>query len=295
MLAIKLGSAKRSSTRKIDLTALAHEEAVLEQEEAQIAARLVQAERQADAALQALEAHRAQLLELTKSRAGGMAVEAMGKLPKLQLELAAAPEREKATEARLEAVQARRAALEAEHALVERRDKLVAAAEAAVAQAAQLIPAIRAKAEELAATAAAANSAVVPSPARAQAPRVAAPKPAPRTDYTQKRKCERVAVQTEVDLHTDSNLYQGFSSDLSDGGIFVATCNLLDAGTEVDLSFSVGGKRVEAKGVVRWHREYNDATPDVFPGMGIEFLEMQQESKQALHAFTHQREPMFWA
>jgi uncharacterized protein (TIGR02266 family) len=103
-------------------------------------------------------------------------------------------------------------------------------------------------------------------------------------------------MQTEVDLSSDSNFYAGFSTDLSDGGIFVATCQYLPTGTEVDLAFTLpGAQRIQAKGVVRWSREFNDATPEVFPGLGVELMEMSPQSRHAIHAFTSQREPLFWA
>ena len=111
-----------------------------------------------------------------------------------------------------------------------------------------------------------------------------------------RRRTPRVELHADVDFYSDSNFYTGFSSDLSDGGIFVATCNFLAPGTEVEIAFTLpGNQRIEAKGIVRWHREYNERYPEILPGLGIEFVEMPEESRRAVYTFTSQREPIFWA
>lgn len=106
----------------------------------------------------------------------------------------------------------------------------------------------------------------------------------------------RVPMQAVIDFHSDDNFYSGFSSNLSDGGIFVATVNLKRIGTEVDLSFTLPtGERIEAHGVVRWVREVNDRMPEVFPGMGVQFTRIDDSAHQAIHRFLEQREPLFYA
>jgi len=130
---------------------------------------------------------------------------------------------------------------------------------------------------------------------RAQAATVAKPTAA-QLAAIERRRHKRVAMQAEVSLSSDSNFYSGFASDLSEGGIFVATCNVLERGTLVDVTFTLpDGKPVTARGVVRWAREFNDATPDVFPGVGVEFTDIAPEQRATIHDFTEQREPLFWA
>ena len=41
---------------------------------------------------------------------------------------------------------------------------------------------------------------------------------------------------------------------------------------------------------MRWIREVNDRTPDVFPG-GVRFVELPTEAAEALHRFVQAREP----
>jgi len=106
----------------------------------------------------------------------------------------------------------------------------------------------------------------------------------------------RVRMQASVDLESESNFFQGFSTNLSEGGLFVATVQMLPMGTQVDLHFTLpGGKKIDAKGVVRWMREVNDRTPDIFPGVGVQFVELPPEAAAAIRNFVTAREPLFFA
>ena len=109
------------------------------------------------------------------------------------------------------------------------------------------------------------------------------------------RSSSRIPMQTQVDMTSDSNVFTGFSTNLSEGGVFVATVNLLPVGTPVDLTFSLpGNTRIAVKGEVRWTREIDDRTPDVFPGVGVRFVELGVDAAQALHRFVASREPLFY-
>ncbi len=116
-----------------------------------------------------------------------------------------------------------------------------------------------------------------------------APKRPPRTNA-------RVKMQAAVDINSDNNFFNGFSADISNGGLFVATVNLLPLGTEVDLSFSLpSGERIEAKGTVQWVREVNDRLIDAFPGMGVQFSGLNPTAQAAIGQFLAQRDPLFFA
>jgi uncharacterized protein (TIGR02266 family) len=119
---------------------------------------------------------------------------------------------------------------------------------------------------------------------------------APAAKKPPARQSPRVKMQAAVDFHSDNNFFNGFSANISDGGLFVATVNLVPLGTEVDLSFSLpSGERIEAKGVVRWVREVNDKLPDAFPGLGVQFSSLKPEAQQAIDSFLAQRDPLFYA
>jgi len=110
-----------------------------------------------------------------------------------------------------------------------------------------------------------------------------------------KRVAARVAMQTQVDLQSDSNFFTGFSTNISEGGLFVATVNVLPPGTPVDVTFTLpAGARLTVKGEVRWTREVNDRTPEVFPGVGVRFTEVDPAVVSQIKTFVQQREPLFF-
>lgn len=106
----------------------------------------------------------------------------------------------------------------------------------------------------------------------------------------------RVKMSAQVDFSSESNFYQGFSANISEGGLFVTTLKLLPLGTEVDLAFSLpSGERINTRGVVRWTRETNDAVPDMLDGMGLQFLGLEPHEREAIERFVEQRDPLFFA
>ncbi|HCF60254.1 MAG TPA: hypothetical protein DFS52_19930 [Myxococcales bacterium] len=118
---------------------------------------------------------------------------------------------------------------------------------------------------------------------------------APVASWQERRLDSRIQLQTEVTLASDSNLFTGFSSDLSRGGIFVATCQLVPIGTQVEVRLDLPeGTRIEVRGVVRWSREPNERFPEFFPGVGIQFTELEDEPRRALESFAASREPLFF-
>src|SRR5262249_62108806 len=51
----------------------------------------------------------------------------------------------------------------------------------------------------------------------------------------------RVRMQAAIDFQSDSNFYTGFSTNISEGGIFVATVSSPARGTQVKLHFTLPG------------------------------------------------------
>jgi len=128
-----------------------------------------------------------------------------------------------------------------------------------------------------------------------QDPLVPRPAPLPLRQVEQ-RAFPRVKVQAEVTLASESNFYTGFSGDLSEGGVFVATYEkLLGPGTHVDIAIALPGlPTLRVPGVVKWVRDLNQDIPGVFPGMGIGFENVNPEVQAAIKTFLSQREPMFY-
>lgn len=131
---------------------------------------------------------------------------------------------------------------------------------------------------------------VTPVPQRA--PQAAPPGLTPSS----RRQAPRVKLQAAIDLSSDANFFQGFSDNISEGGLFVATLAEVPLGTEVDLAFTLPtGERIEATGVVRWQRENNDKLPDVFPGVGVQFSSIDEPARRAIERFVAERDPLFYA
>lgn len=132
----------------------------------------------------------------------------------------------------------------------------------------------------------------VPAPvARPAAPAAAAVRASPGP----RRESPRVAMCTQVDLGSDSNFYGGFSTNLSEGGLFIATVATPPRGTQVELTFTLpGGVPIKAHGVVRWTREVNDAMPEVMPGAGVQFVDLSPEVAASITEFVMKRDPLFY-
>jgi uncharacterized protein (TIGR02266 family) len=111
----------------------------------------------------------------------------------------------------------------------------------------------------------------------------------------ERRKSPRVALETRVDMASDSNFYTGFSEDISQGGLFVATYSLQPIGTSIALAFDLpGGRNVNASGSVRWIRDILDLDDPSCPGMGIGFEELSPDDKQVIEQFMRNRPPIFY-
>lgn len=119
-------------------------------------------------------------------------------------------------------------------------------------------------------------------------------KPAtPRAVEEERRRYARCTLEVGMGVYSDSNFYAGFSRDVSEGGIFVATYDLLPIGTSVEVEFSLpGGHDIRCGGEVRWVKDPVD-NERVKPGMGIQFTDLAEEALEAIKEFVASREPIF--
>jgi uncharacterized protein (TIGR02266 family) len=98
----------------------------------------------------------------------------------------------------------------------------------------------------------------------------------------------------EVGFQSDSNFYAGFTEDLSEGGLFVATHMLQGIGTELTLTFTLPNDyEVTAVGIVRWLRDPHDLESDTRPGMGIQLRELSPDDLAMIREFVSLRDPLF--
>ncbi len=104
-----------------------------------------------------------------------------------------------------------------------------------------------------------------------------------------------VNVNTMLNMNTEHQFYNGFSENIEEGGIFVATFDPKPVDAKVLVNFKLpGGRPVTARGVVQFVREYNPLTPDVAPGMGVKFAQLLPADKTAIEEYLKQRAPMFY-
>jgi len=124
----------------------------------------------------------------------------------------------------------------------------------------------------------------------------AAAGPVATSDAIDRRRGPRIALEATVDFSSESNFYTGFTSDISEGGLFVATYALQTVGTRVELRFDLpDGYEIHVVGVVRWVRDPRDpGDQDVPPGIGIQFEQLTPDDEAAISAFVSVREALFY-
>ena len=110
-----------------------------------------------------------------------------------------------------------------------------------------------------------------------------------------RRAHERAEMRIDVTFEGDHNFFNGFSENISEGGLFVATYNLMKAGAQIALEFTLPGseRTIKCTGEVRWTRVYSESS-DSPPGMGIKFVDLSESDAAFIHEFVTRRAPIFW-
>lgn len=113
------------------------------------------------------------------------------------------------------------------------------------------------------------------------------PEPADFPGSNKRASGERIFLEVDIGLYSDSRFFTGLTRDLSDGGVFVATLEPREPGTRVALHFVLpSGRAVLAKGVVRWASR---GGADLPPGIGVAFEELGADDLAAIRAFCEER------
>ena len=108
---------------------------------------------------------------------------------------------------------------------------------------------------------------------------------APPSSGANRRHRERRECEFDVEFLGDSHFITGITQDLSVGGVFVATYQLLPIGTAVTIAFELpDGHRIEASGEVRWTRQEREEA-GTRPGLGIAFTDLDPESVAKITEF----------
>ncbi|CAN5775028.1 hypothetical protein BH11MYX4_BH11MYX4_29460 [soil metagenome] len=106
----------------------------------------------------------------------------------------------------------------------------------------------------------------------------------------------RAAVYASVDLFSENNFWSGLTMNMSDGGVFVATHNVVPVGTVLVLNLLLPFEKepVITLAQVRWSRAYTGQA-DVPPGLGLQFVDTDPRSLAKIRKFVAtMREPLFY-
>lgn len=103
---------------------------------------------------------------------------------------------------------------------------------------------------------------------------------------TQKRRHPRAIAYLCIDLCSQEAVWTGLTMNISEGGAFVATHEILPVGSMVALHLELPGyERIMCLGEVRWTRDYT-GDDDVPPGLGLRFVGLDLDSAAAIRAFV---------
>lgn len=118
---------------------------------------------------------------------------------------------------------------------------------------------------------------------------------APDEAKINRREDQRVAVEVSVTMESDSNVYVGFTDNISEGGLFVATYDLVPIGSTLQLQFQLPDEEepISVEAEVRWHRPADSQGEGLMPGFGARFLDVDDADQERIEQFVDSREPMF--
>ena len=111
----------------------------------------------------------------------------------------------------------------------------------------------------------------------------------PTTDPGERRVDERIPIETEVSLASDSQFFTGLTGNLSKGGLFVATYQSLPIGSQVTMQIALPDGELEATGTVRWIREVSSGA---LPGVGVAFDLLDESDAARITKFCELRAPL---
>ena len=110
------------------------------------------------------------------------------------------------------------------------------------------------------------------------------------------RAAERFDLEIDVHLASEHNFYAGFSVNISEGGLFVATHMERAIGTRLEVTFTLPGDPapITAVAEVRWLRCPRDMSGGTTPGLGLQFVSFPPGAGERVQYFIESmREPLF--
>ncbi len=118
----------------------------------------------------------------------------------------------------------------------------------------------------------------------------------PSIEQGNRRSKDRLDVEVEVGLLADYQFYTGFSQNISAGGLFIATHDILPNGSVFHMTFRIPGvdHLFSCDAEVRWSRTYDGGTLDEMqPGMGVRFVDLSDLEIGLINGYIVGRETLF--
>ncbi len=109
-----------------------------------------------------------------------------------------------------------------------------------------------------------------------------------RCAEAEQRATLRLRTHLRVELHDGSAPSAAVSSDISQGGLFIATRRPLDVGSPLRIVIDAGAKlgSIEVPGVVAWIRDPQQQ--EETPGMGVQFDALSDDQRAAIAQLVSQ-------
>ncbi len=101
-------------------------------------------------------------------------------------------------------------------------------------------------------------------------------------------------IEANLGAHSATNYYKGLSGNdvINDGGLFIATYDIPDLGTDIWVSVHMpGGYEFQALAIVAWTREAGAG--DAPPGFGCTFKSVSDDARKLVQRYVRNREPLF--
>lgn len=105
----------------------------------------------------------------------------------------------------------------------------------------------------------------------------------------------RQELEANIGANTESNFFVGFSGEIAEGGVFIATYTALERNTPVTVLVTLpGGFETKINGRVLWVRDPMDFTDESEPGIGVQFESLAAETRELILRFIKKRPPIFY-
>ena len=112
------------------------------------------------------------------------------------------------------------------------------------------------------------------------------------------RKKLELNLSFEIDLGKGSehNFYTGLTNNISEGGVFISTPQVLDIGTKIKFPLNLPGMMEGeiVEGEVRWVRREGRSDENVPPGVGIQFTKLSDELRVRINQYLERSESIFY-